>query len=145
VRESAEPLNDTAVLLLISQMRPQPHFGKEFQALLMHDRGLAAHEGHVQECFLVRRQFESCLVADSFLCQHQRLRVTLERCSSAPVNEATRRHSKLTAVLIKVAEETIAANAKALEKAGIEFIAENGGGGRRPVGAKFEGNGVFFE
>jgi hypothetical protein len=38
VRESAEPLNDTAVLLLISQMRLQPHFGKEFQALLMYDR-----------------------------------------------------------------------------------------------------------
>jgi DNA-binding LacI/PurR family transcriptional regulator len=29
---------------------------------------------------------------------------------------------------IKVAEDTIAAIAKALEKAGVEFIAENGGG-----------------
>ena len=29
---------------------------------------------------------------------------------------------------IKVAEETIAAIAKALERAGVEFIAENGGG-----------------
>jgi transcriptional regulator with XRE-family HTH domain len=29
---------------------------------------------------------------------------------------------------IKVADETIAAIAKALEKAGVEFIAENGGG-----------------
>jgi hypothetical protein len=35
VRESAEPLNDTAVLLLISQMRLQPHFGKEFQAIVI--------------------------------------------------------------------------------------------------------------
>jgi transcriptional regulator with XRE-family HTH domain len=30
--------------------------------------------------------------------------------------------------LIKVAEDTIATIAKALEKAGVEFIAENGGG-----------------
>ena len=29
---------------------------------------------------------------------------------------------------IKVADDTIAAIAKALEKAGVEFIAENGGG-----------------
>jgi hypothetical protein len=29
---------------------------------------------------------------------------------------------------IKVAEDTIASIAKALEKAGVEFIAENGGG-----------------
>jgi hypothetical protein len=30
---------------------------------------------------------------------------------------------------VKVAEDTMAAIAKALEKAGVEFIAENGGGG----------------
>jgi hypothetical protein len=38
VRESAEPLNETAVLLLIGQVRLQPHFGKQLQALLMYDR-----------------------------------------------------------------------------------------------------------